>query len=50
MAFSAKKLPPALSKGEGEWYSLDGKKLSKPQRGFNIILYSDVSSKKVLVR
>ena len=30
-------LTPALSKGEGVWYSLDGKKLSKPQRGINII-------------
>ncbi|MBO4549150.1 MAG: leucine-rich repeat domain-containing protein [Bacteroidaceae bacterium] len=43
-------LTPALSKGEGVWYSLDGKKLDKPQKGINIIRYSDGISKKVLVK
>ena len=43
-------LTPALSKGEGELYSIDGKKLSKPQRGINIIRYDDGTSKKLLVK
>ncbi|MBR4757194.1 MAG: hypothetical protein IK084_00140 [Bacteroidaceae bacterium] len=43
-------LTPALSEGEGVWYSLDGKKLSKPQRGINIIRYSDGSTRKVLIK
>ena len=37
-------------KNEGVWYSLDGKKLAKPQKGINIIRYSDGTSKKVLVK
>ena len=37
-------------KNEGVWYSLDGKKLSKPQKGINIIRYSDGTSRKVLVK
>jgi hypothetical protein len=41
---------PALSKGEGEWYSLDGKRLDVPQKGINIIRYSDGTSKKVLIK
>ncbi len=43
-------LTPALSKGEGVWYSLDGKKLDKPQRGINIIRNSDGTTRKVMVR
>ena len=43
-------LTPALSKGEGVWYSLDGKKLSKPQSGINIIRYSDGTSRKVVIK
>ena len=43
-------LTPALSKGEGVWYSLDGKKLSKPQKGINILRYSDGTSKKEVVK
>jgi len=35
---------------EEAWYSLDGKKLSKPQSGINIIRYSDGTSKKVLIK
>ena len=33
-----------------DWYSLDGKKLSKPQKGINIIRYTDGTSRKVLVQ
>ena len=43
-------LTPALSKGEGVWYSLDGKKLGKPQKGINILRYSDGTARKVLVK
>ena len=43
-------LTPALSKGEGEWYSLDGRKIENPQKGINIIRYSDGTSKKLLVK
>jgi len=43
-------LTPALSKGEGDWYSLDGKKLGKPQSGIKIIRYSDGTTKKVLIK
>ena len=35
---------------EEVWYSLDGKKLNKPQKGINIIRYSDGTSRKVLVK
>ena len=35
---------------EEAWYSLDGKKLGKPQKGINIIRYSDGTSKKVLIK
>ena len=45
-----KSLTPTLSKGEGEWYDLSGRKLDKPQKGINIIRYADGTSKKVLVR
>ena len=37
-------------KNEGEWFSLDGRKLGKPQKGLNIIRYSDGTSKKVLIK
>ena len=43
-------LTPALSKGEGDWYDLSGRKLDKPQNGINIIRYADGTSKKVLVK
>ncbi len=39
--------------GEGEivgYYTTDGKKLSHPQRGINIICYSDGTARKVLVK
>ena len=32
------------------WYDLSGRKLNKPQRGINIIRYSDGTSIKVLVK
>ena len=35
---------------EEAWYSLDGKKLSKPQKGLNIIRYFNGTSKKVLIK
>ncbi len=35
---------------EGAWYSLDGKKLGKPQKGINIIRYSDGTSKKIFIK
>ena len=35
---------------EEAWYSLDGKKLSKPQKGINILRYSDGTTRKVLVK
>lgn len=34
----------------GVWYSLDGRKLAQPQRGLNLIRYSDGTTKKVLAR
>ena len=37
-------------KNEGVWYSLDGKKFSKPQKGINIIKYSDGTTRKVLMK
>ena len=43
-------LTPALSKGEGDWYDISGRKLSAPQKGLNIIRYSDGTSRKVLVK
>ena len=42
-----KSLTPTLSEGEGEWFDLSGRKLDKPQRGINIIRYSDGTTKKV---
>lgn len=35
---------------EKEFYSLDGKKLSAPQKGINVVKMSDGTSKKVLVK
>ena len=43
-------LTPAVSKGEEDWFTLDGKKLIKPQRGINIIRYSNGTTRKVLER
>ena len=43
-------LTPAVSKEEEDWFTLDGKKLIKPQRGINIIRYSDGTTRKVLER
>ncbi len=43
-------LTPALSKGEEDWYDLNGRKLAAPQKGIYIIRYSDGTSKKVLVK
>ena len=45
-----KSLTPALSKGEGDWYDLNGRKLAAPQKGVNIIRYSDGITRKVLVK
>ena len=39
-----------IMKNEEEWYSLDGRKLDKPQKGINIIRYSDGTTKKVIVK
>ena len=36
--------------GEGSIYDLSGRKLDKPQKGINIIRYSDGTSKKILVK
>ncbi len=38
------------TKDDSSWYSLDGKKLAKPQKGINIIRYSDGTTKKVLIK
>ena len=43
-------LTQALSKGEGDWYDLNGRKLDKPQKGINIIRYSDGTNRKVLFK
>ncbi len=37
------------SSGKTEYYSLDGKKLSAPQKGVNVVRYSDGSVRKVVV-
>ena len=37
-------------KNEDSWYSLDGRKLENPQKGLNIIKYSDGTAKKILVK
>ena len=41
-------LTPTLFKGEGDWYSLDGKKLDNPQKGINILRHFDGTTRKVL--
>ena len=43
-------LTPALSKGDGDWYDLSGRKIDEPRKGINIIRHSDGTSKKVLVK
>ena len=43
-------LTPALSKGEGEIYDLNGRKQSSPQKGINIIRYSGGRTRKVLTK
>ena len=50
-------LNPALSEGEGDWYSLDGRKMvngklsnGKLPRGINIVRYSDGTTRKILKR
>ena len=40
----------ALSKGEGKWYSLDGKQFCTPQKGVDIIHHSDGTRGKVLIK
>ena len=52
-----KSLTPTLSKGEGEWYDLSGRKIvngklsnGKLPRGINIIRYSDGTTRKVLIK
>ena len=37
-------------KNEGEWYSLDGKKFCKPQKGINILRMNDGTTRKVIMR
>ena len=39
-----------INGNEGVWYSPDGRRLDKPQRGINIIRYADGNGKKVLVK
>ena len=39
-----------IMKNEEEWYSLDGRKHDKPQKGINILRYSDGSTRKILKR
>ena len=41
---------PALSKGEGDWYDLSGRKIDEPRKGINIIRYFDGTSRKVLMK
>ena len=43
-------LTPALSKGEGATYDLQGRLVAEPQRGVNIIRHSDGTSQKVLLK
>ena len=39
-----------INGNEGVWYSPDGRRLDKPQRGINIVRYADGNGKKVLVK
>ena len=41
---------PTLSNGEGDCYDLNGRMLAAPQKGINIIRYSDGSTRKVMVK
>ena len=43
-------LTPTLYSGNGEVFDLNGKKLSAPQKGLNIIRMSDGTSKKVMIK
>ena len=43
-------LTPAFTQGEEDVYDLSGRKTDKPQKGINIIRYSDGSSKKALIK
>ena len=43
-------LIPSLSKGEGDVYDLNGRKLSAPQKGINIIRMSDGTTRKVMIK
>ena len=43
-------LTPMFSSGKGEVFDLNGRKLSAPQKGINIIRMSDGTSRKVLIR
>ena len=43
-------LTPAFSKGEGDWYDLNGRKLAAPQKGVNIIRHSDGTTRKELLK
>ena len=43
-------LTPMFSNGKGEVFDLNGRKLSAPQKGINIIRMSDGTSRKVLIR
>jgi hypothetical protein len=43
-------LIPSLSKGEGDVYDVNGRKLSSLQKGINIIRYSDGTTRKVMIK
>ena len=43
-------LTPVFSKGERKVYDLNGRKLSAPQKGINIIRMSDGTTRKVMIR
>ena len=43
-------LTPVLSKGEGDVYDLNGRRLSAPQKGLNIIRMRDGTTRKVMVK
>ena len=50
MIDEVKSLTPSLSKGEGDIYDLNGRKLPALQKGINIIRMSDGTTKKVMVK
>jgi hypothetical protein len=35
---------------ESDWFTIDGRKLDKPQKGINIIRYSDGTSRKIVIK